>query len=146
MSVYSPDCAQVENNLFFGNKNSTQIKLLEDLGIDYVFHFGFTINERLPNIKYEYFEIEDNFTGLVSIIETGKKLCNEIDELLQQNKKVLVCCQVGRSRSATIIVLYLHHKYPDMTYYDVVTKIKQVRTISINKTFEDFLITHWNQI
>lgn len=93
-----------------------------------------------------FFDIEDNWSGLENIINSGKKLYNEIDNLLKDNKKVLICCLLGRSRSATIITMYLHHKYPNYTYFDIVNKIKKHRSISINKTFEDYLISNWDKL
>ena len=143
---YSSHISEVEHNLFFGSLFSTQRNILQNYSIDNIFHFGFTATDKLSGVTYEYFDIEDNWSGLENIIATGKKLVNEIDNLLNDNKKVLVCCQAGRSRSATIIIMYLHHKYPDYTYYDIVAKIKQVRSISLNKTFEDYLIANWENL
>lgn len=143
---YSPHICEVEPNLFFGGQFSTQPKVLEDFFIDNVFHFGFTPTEKLTFVNYIFFDLEDNWSALESIINAGKKLYNEIDNLLQNNKKVLICCQLGRSRSATIITMYLHHKYPHYTYYNIVAKIKKVRSISINKSFEDYLISNWDKL
>ena len=143
---YSQHICKVEPNLFFGSIFSTQRELLENYSIDHVFHFGFTRTEKLIGVCYEHFDIDDNWSGLEHIIAAGKKIVREIDDLLNNNKKVLVCCQAGRSRSATIIIMYLHHKYPHDTYLDIVAKIKQVRSIGLNKTFEDYLITNWDKL
>lgn len=39
----------------------------------------------------------------------------------------------------SMIVWYMHDKYPNMSYRNIVSKIKKVRTISINQTFADKL-------
>jgi protein-tyrosine phosphatase len=143
---YCPHIAEIDTNLFFGSKFSTHKKVLEDFSIDNVFLIGCKIKEKISNVKYDFFDIEENINGLDTIKKIGQKICNKIDILLENKKNVLICCQLGRNLSVFIIIMYLHHKYSHMTYYDIITKIKSVRNIGINIIFENFLVKNWNNL
>ena len=143
---YCPHIAEIDKNLFIGSQFSTHKKVLEDFCIDNVFFIGRKIKEKISYVKYEYFDIEDNILCVDKIKEIGQKICKDIDILSENNKKVLICCQLGRNLSVVIIIMYLHHKYPNITYYDIIKKIKTVRNIGINIIFENYLLKNWNNL
>jgi hypothetical protein len=136
--------AQIENNLFLGSCYSVDIETLKKFNITYIFHCGFPISSSLLNddyflniCKHEYFEFEDNSQSVHKMLEFGDYIIDKIDKLID-TETILVCCVAGKSRSASMIALYLHHKYPELSYEDIINyRIKKVRSISINQTFAD---------
>ena len=134
---------KIEDNLYLGSMAATQPEILKKYGITYVIHIGFELNfinenedTSLNNIKEEYIELEDNAQSVDNMMNVSEYVVRKIKELIK-TETILVCCVAGRSRSASMITLYLHDKYPDLTYEEIIGKIKKVRSISINKTFED---------
>jgi protein-tyrosine phosphatase len=109
--------------------------------IDTVFHIGFEIEEnmKLEGVMYHFIDLQDDSASADRMIQYARKVIPQIDECLLRGESVLVCCLMGRSRSASLIIYWMHTKYPEMSYEDVVNKIKTVRTISPNQTFADKL-------
>ena len=131
--------AEVDTNLFLGSKESTNVDMLAELNIQNVFHIGFVPATKMPSIQYHFFDLEDNGESVDAMLDIGMSIVPKIKECLERGEKTLVCCLMGRSRSASMMVMCLHDKYPDMSYRDIVAKIKKVRSISINQTFADKL-------
>jgi len=49
---------------------------------------------------------------------------------------ILVCCVAGKSRSASMITLYLHHTYPELSYDEIINdRILPFRSVSILPAF-----------
>ncbi len=137
------DIAQIDNNLFLGSLFATGPATLENYGITYVFHFGFEIpkpsldsNYFRTSCKNEYFDLDDTPQSTEEMLKISNYVVGKIDELINNGEKVLVCCVAGKSRSASMITLYLHHKYPHASYEDIINYIKNRRNISINSGFE----------
>ncbi len=141
--VRLPNIAEIDHNVFLGNQTATQATLLETLKIQHVFHIGFTISDFSPNVQYEFIELEDNSFSAQTMLAIGKELVSKINQCLANGEKVLVCCVMGRSRSASMIMMWLHSRYLNLTYDEAIAKIKEVRTISINQTFADVLREYW---
>jgi protein-tyrosine phosphatase len=71
------------------------------------------------------------------MLKISDYVSNKIDELIN-TETILVCCVAGKSRSASMIALYLHHKYPELSYEEIINnRIKKFRSISINQTFSE---------
>jgi protein-tyrosine phosphatase len=63
-----------------------------------------------------------------------------IDENLNKNLSVLVCCQAGRSRSGAMVIYYIMKKF-NMNYKNALIYVQQYRNIvKPNKGFELDLI------
>ena len=116
-------------------------------------------------MSHEYIDLEDQPFAAEDMLRIGEKNCTDhrdvksfeerkrFTKLMQQSgkgNKVLVCCMAGKSRSASMIVLYLktshftfyhifNKKYPQMSYDDILTYINSVRPIGINHGFADAL-------
>jgi len=136
--------AKIENNLFLGSCYSVNPETLQKHNITYIFHCGFQISSSVLNdeyflnsCKHEYFDFEDNSQSVHKMLEFGDYIVDKIDKLID-TETILVCCVAGKSRSASMIALYLHHKYPELSYEEIINdRIKKVRSISINQTFAD---------
>jgi len=77
----------------------------------------------LVNKRPEYIHIpwEHN----TDIVPDLYKLVKVIDERVQQGKNVLIHCQCGVSRSASLIVAYGLYKNPDMSVQDAYNAVKK---------------------
>ncbi len=162
--------AQIEPNLYLGSSFATVPETLQDFHITHVFYIGFDIGARQPSVEYTKITLDDNIQCRAEMIDLGLQLCTKIKTILERNcelkandfelnneptqeasyfevptNRVLVCCSAGRSRSASMIVLYLMGKYPTLTLDEILERITKVRTIGINRGFLTSLHDHYNQ-
>jgi hypothetical protein len=136
--------AKIENHLFLGSLFSITPETLQENNITYIFHFGFEIPKPIleneyfcKSCKHEYFDLEDNSYSVEEMLKISDYVSNKIDKLIN-TETILVCCVAGKSRSASMIALYLHHKYPELSYEEIINnRIKKFRSISINQTFSE---------
>ena len=93
---------EVIDNLYISGLQSRQAILSK--GIRYVLNISSEcpIQDLGPTVEYEKISLLDLPT--TSIQPYFDRLTNRIHQSLQQGKKTLVHCYVGRSRSATIIL------------------------------------------
>lgn len=144
--------AKIENNLFLGSLFSITPETLEEYNITYIFHFGFEIPKPIldndyfcKSCKHEYFALEDNYQSVDEMIKISDYVIQKICELIN-TETILVCCVAGKSRSASMIALYLHHKYPELSYEEIINdRIKKFRTIDINQTFSEAIIRKFSK-
>lgn len=134
--------AKIEENLFLGSLFSAAPSSVEGNQITHIFHLGFEIptpNLSTPYFKehcqHEYFSLEDDPENTNRMITISEYIVPKIDELIKKGERVLVCCVAGKSRSASMIMLYLHHKYPNATYEELLQYVMSKREISINESF-----------
>ncbi len=75
------------------------------------------------------------------MLEISDYVVKKIDKLINiENETILVCCVAGKSRSASMIALYLHYKYSELSYEEIINnKIEKFRHISINRGFSEAL-------
>jgi protein-tyrosine phosphatase len=128
--------SKIENNLFLGSSFSVHPEIVKKLNITYIFHLGFEININDYNCKHEYFDLGDNLQSVDKMLKISDYIVKKI-EMLINTETILVCCVAGKSRSASMIALYLHYKYPKLSYEEIIEQIKKVRDISINKAFSN---------
>uniref|UniRef100_A0A6C0H543 Tyrosine specific protein phosphatases domain-containing protein n=1 Tax=viral metagenome TaxID=1070528 RepID=A0A6C0H543_9ZZZZ len=133
--------SQIHNFLYLGSMDSTKKNVLLNNDITYVFHIGFTISEsdKLQHVKYNYIDMDDNSFNKDKMIENGLIITQTINNLDLHKEKILICCLMGRSRSASMVVFYLLYNNPKLSYYDAIIFIKKIRSISINQSFADKL-------
>jgi protein-tyrosine phosphatase len=93
---------EVIENLYISGRESRQAIVAK--GIRYVINMSSEcpVQDLGPNIQYEKISILDLPT--TSIQPYFDRLADRIHQNLQQGKKTLVHCYVGRSRSAAIIL------------------------------------------
>jgi len=127
--------ADLSGGLFFGSWHTTQHNCLLEHKIDNVFHITIDPTPLLDCVRYELIDVDDNSQSADKMFnQVLPELLPKIDKLLQNNKNVLLCCSMGKSRSATVVMAYLM-KYRDMTYNDAISYIKERRDININVEF-----------
>jgi protein tyrosine/serine phosphatase len=143
--------AKIEKNLFLGSLFSIAPETLQENNITYIFHFGFEIPKHIldndyfcKSCKHEYFDLEDDSQSVNKMLKISDYVINKIHELIN-TETILVCCVAGKSRSASMIALYLHHKYPELSYEEIINdRINKFRSISINQTFTEAIIKKIN--
>jgi protein tyrosine/serine phosphatase len=143
--------AKIENNLFLGSLFSITPETLQQHNITYIFHFGFEIPKPIldndyfcKSCKHEYFDLEDNSQSVNEMLKISDYVVKKICELIN-TETILVCCVAGKSRSASMIALYLHHKYPELSYEEIINdRINKFRCISINQTFTEAIMQKIN--
>jgi protein-tyrosine phosphatase len=139
--------AQIEPNLFVGGNQASDPLTLQELGITHVFHVGIDVPIKLDTVTYEKLELEDFPYDSQRMLEVGVPCAKKVTELLSTGQnKVVVCCQAGRSRSVSVIVLYLMSKYPEMTLEEIIRKIDSVRLNNINIGFMKALQEYYRSI
>lgn len=109
-------------NLYLGNKSEATNNHNSYDCIISVIDYDYT----LPHDNQYNIKIFDDVNQ--SIIPTIYKTADIIDKYIKDNKKVLVHCSAGVSRSATIVIAYLMIKHK-MTYMKALIYVKMKRNI-----------------
>ncbi|CAG5096991.1 Similar to MKP-4: Dual specificity protein phosphatase MPK-4 (Drosophila melanogaster) [Cotesia congregata] len=120
---------EIEPNLYLGNLTAAKdIKWLKDTKISHIL----TVDscplprqvEQLPNINLKFIQITD--MPRENILTFFEDTYQFIDNALQNDKKVLVHCYFGVSRSATLVIAYIMKKHK-LTYEDAYKLVKSKR-------------------
>ncbi|CAF0908489.1 unnamed protein product [Adineta steineri] len=117
---------EVIDNLYISGLESRQAIL--NKGIRCVFNISSEcpIQDLGPSVEYEKVSIQDLPT--TSIQPYFDRITDRIHQNIQQGKKTLVHCYVGRSRSASIILAYLM-KYQQMSLREAFYYLRSRRHI-----------------
>ena len=122
----------IDNKLFLGDMFSANNDLiLKEKNITCVICVAEGINIRLnnPNIKFYRYDLQDNHDCNISLY------FDEIGELIDREKIVLVNCAAGISRSSTIVIAYIM-KYYEFNLKDAFNYVRNKRSmICPNKKF-----------
>lgn len=146
MSYSIEDIAKIssifDNLLYLGSQSSTHTDILVKHHIQHVISIGCNPLER--NITISKYEIEDNgdpnnldnfFSKIIPEIH------NIINESINKQLPILVHCQAGISRSASVIITWLMF-YKNMTYEEAYKYVKERRPVIMpNITFVDYMKT-----
>lgn len=141
-------CGPVEilPHLFLGSaKDAARKEQLQQLGVTALLN----VTQYCPNLYQELFEykcIPVRDTGCEDIAAYFQEAINFIDQIKSHNGKVLVHCQAGVSRSATICIAYLMST-KRLRMEEAYSYVKSRRRIvSPNFSFMGQLLTFENQI
>ena len=128
--------ADLENGLYFGSWHAAlDHKILDKLEINDVYYITIDPKPLKDGVNYHDVYFEDNGQNADKLFnDILPNLLNEIHTLIESNKKVLICCSAGKSRSATIATCYLM-KFRNMNLEDAISFIKKRRNININPGF-----------
>ena len=124
---------QVTDNIFIGDIFSlvdselfTHVKSVISLCKSSVYFLA-------ENTEHYIYDIEDNRN--VDIISVAKECYGHIEKCEQENKHILIHCQAGKSRSASVIIYYLMKKY-DLSFNNAYGKLKKIKPdIGLNNGF-----------
>jgi protein-tyrosine phosphatase len=110
---------------------------LEKYDIKHVINIGFEVSdeEKIDYVSYENMSLDDNVESTDILLKMKDDIIQKIKGFIDKKENTLVCCVMGKSRSPSIILLYLKTKYPDISYNDAVKMINDKRKININYGF-----------
>lgn len=112
--------------LYLGSTCSRHPYILNDLDIDVIITISDTIKPfRIQGIKNFSYKIKDDPDENImeyALPDSYKKICSA----LNQGKNVLVHCQMGISRSASIVIHYIMKRFR-MTYSDALRYVRKRR-------------------
>lgn len=136
------DLVEIFPNLYISNYSaSTNYNLLKNLGIEEVLSINSFFNPPYPrDFHYHPFIAFDDFNQDIT------KFFNETSDIiymaLASKKKILVHCQAGRSRSASLILIFIINFFTSTTYqYLPFTSLIAQSSNSIIFPYLDF----WNK-
>ncbi len=115
------------DNIYLSNLNSALI--LEDIqkeDITIIHRLSEDYNKNIyPNhIQFYNYQLEDNFLYTYELMKYGEQIISNIEN--NQNKKILIHCNEGRSRSVSVIMLYLIIK-KGYRYIDALQYIERIK-------------------
>lgn len=125
------------DNIYLGSAyNAANYNLLKDLDIKIIINITKEIRNYFPDdYEYKKYEINDNDTDDIS------SFLEDVYSAIKNNKdkKILVHCFMGASRSVSAVIYYLMKEHK-MTIDDAIKYIKEKRTaINPNNKFVDTL-------
>ena len=134
----------IDENIFLGNAyNAADFSYMEFLEIDIVINVSKELSNYFEgNSKIEYYKLEIhdvNGEDMSIIFDKFLKIINS-----NLDKKILIHCFMGHSRSAILVLLYLI-KIKKMNKEDAIEFLVNKRTeVNINNTFINNLDTYLN--
>ena len=127
------DASPVIDNIYLGSAfNGADYSWLKETDIEIVVNATESISNFFPDeFTYHNFPAEDLGTGSLKLFY--EDFCNVVDN--NPDKKILVHCYAGRSRSASLVLYYLITRL-DMTLEKALEFLKNKRSIiNINQEF-----------
>lgn len=128
---------KVVDNIYIGSAyNAADYSTLKSIGIDIILNITTEISEYFPNdFTYKTYKIYDNNQEDISeYLENAYKYIEE-----NKDKKILIHCYMGASRSASIVIYYLTKKH-NMTIDEAFKFLKEKRpTVNPSKKYAENL-------
>jgi dual specificity MAP kinase phosphatase len=131
------------DNLFLGNmEDAKSIEFITKNSIDKIINITLDIQNYFDSIEYLNIKIDDSKNVQLNIY--FDKVFNFINE--DKNKKILIHCRQGKSRSASFVISYLmyHYNMNLITAYNYVKKIRNI--IQPNIHFMNQLINYEKEL
>jgi len=136
------EISHICEGLYLGSIFSTDPQIIKENGINDVISLGCYPHPEIIVDNQYYYDIEDNYESK-NMEKFFNKSIHEIHQIIndniKNNKKVLVHCQAGQSRSVSVIITWLM-KYHNMAYNDAYNYIKRKRdNICPNRGFIEYM-------
>lgn len=121
------DPAEIRDYIYLGSARAASDEVsLRELGISHIINAAVELpNELEPHFTYLRLDLDDD--QKVNIIDAIDDCYNFIERCRNDGGKVLVHCQAGISRSATIVIAHLMKK-EDMSLRDAFFDVKSRRS------------------
>lgn len=122
---------EIVPNLYLGNEiDAKDLEKLKQNNIYYILNvtknIQFYCDHEINNFVCKRIAVDDMTNQ--NLKQHFDEAIKFIDEGIDNNKKVLVHCQAGISRSPTIVIAYLMYKY-NLSMNDAYSKVKDIRPI-----------------
>jgi len=134
--LISTEPTKIISNIFLGTAfNAADLKWLQENNIEVIVNVTPGISNYFPN-KFEYYNFDQVLDiGASSLRPYYEKFYQIMEENVPQNRRILVHCFAGRSRSTSLVLYYMMRKY-NWSLETALTYLKERRPfININKTF-----------
>jgi hypothetical protein len=133
------DPINIIDNIYLGNSlNAANLSTLEEFDFDIIIN----VTDNIPNFfedRFEYYSINIKDNLYASFGEKLMECSKYIHSNVLQNKKILIHCFEGRSRSVSVLVYYLMN-YRNYSFTEAYEHIKQLKNIvNLNKKFVEEL-------
>jgi len=126
--IFNCHMNEIIPNLFLGNMYYSSDDLINN-GIYHIINLSCDENNfSNQNSKFTFYNKKLNDTPNQNIIIHFEELFNIIEKILIQNKKILIHCEAGISRSSTIVIAYLM-KTKKMGYEKSLEFVREKRPI-----------------
>ncbi|KAA8916020.1 hypothetical protein TRICI_001835 [Trichomonascus ciferrii] len=86
-----------------------------------------------PEISFHYFDPGDRITTSLALVSQFDKINSIIDNALQNNVGVMIFCESGNDKSATVCAAYVMHRLA----YDYVAAIQYVQSKRFSISLDD---------
>ena len=138
IETFNLSASKIDNNIYLGSSiNAANYKELKDIGIKCIINVTKAISNYYEDNEdeFDYYRISVEDIENESIINNLDLVYKYIDRQIKKNKKILIHCFAGRSRSAAVVLFYLIKKYNlnIKEAYDLILKKRHV--VNINKSF-----------
>jgi protein-tyrosine phosphatase len=134
--------SKINENIFLGNiktASNEEIIKKENISCSLEIHDKYKNNKRIEGVEYLSLEFDDR--GFVVISEYLKQSIKFLEECEKQNKKVLVHCSFGVSRSASMVIGYLISK--GVPFHEAFKMVRSKRDLmDINYGFKNQLLEY----
>ena len=135
-------------NLYLGNIiNASNYEQLEELKIDTVFNVTEEHGCYFPDY-FDYHRVIITDVKDAVLDDTFYEAVTKLKTALDSNKRVLVHCHHGRSRSVSLIIAYLltHHSQTYNNFQEAYAMLKEKKPIiNLNTDFANQLLEKFNQ-
>eukprot|EP01080_Neovahlkampfia_damariscottae_P007391 gene7391-11713_t len=136
------DASEIIPNLFLGSQEAEEssYEILQLKNIKYVLTAGFGLNQNHVKNNVTYTKIKAVDISFYNILDDLPHCIHFIDQALSSGCSILVHCQMGISRSASIVIGYLMkmNKWPYAVAENEVKRHRKI--IRPNSGFKDQLI------
>jgi hypothetical protein len=127
--------ADVGEGVYFGAAAAAVASTLADFGIDTVIHLvPFTDTDKVGGVMYVGYDLNDDAADAARMVRVAREVYVRLCSLVEEGRRVLVCCSQGKSRSAAVITYWLMNRHC-MGAAKAIERIAAVRKININPGF-----------
>ncbi|KAF2077417.1 hypothetical protein CYY_001266 [Polysphondylium violaceum] len=117
----------IKDFLYLGGETAQCLNKLKSLKITHIVNMASEVQDSYTHL-YKYYRADVDDRVSANIDEHFQPIIKFIEEAKQSNGRVLVHCQVGISRSASVVIAYLM-KTMDTPYFDTYKFVKSKRCI-----------------
>lgn len=143
--IYTGDTQHISNVynnlLFLGSSFATRYDTIVKRNIKHIISIG-CLPQKIPGCTYYHFEVDDanDEKSVCTLFEViMPQIHTIINDCINKGEPILVHCQAGMSRSASIVIMWciLYHRLTYNAAFDHVKKCRSV--ISPNKGFIQYM-------
>jgi len=127
------DVTEILPNLWLGNfKSALNIDFINEFNIKYIINITKDVPTPFPLIKYLHIPYNDIDTCGKNLNDIFDKTTELIYSALSNGTGILVHCQRGHHRSASIVAAFLI-RYLNINYFDAINYVNTIRSCALRR-------------